>query len=237
MASSCPECGHSNAYGTLFCDGCGRALTSEAQRRAPAQAPRTAGSLASASAARSSTGEMAASTAVADADADADRDPAPEGSQYGDSIEAWAEATGHGLLSVQPGAARGIDSGDLSAPPASAVPRDIALAPAATVAYLVSDSGRRVDVPGLDVAIVGREDVRSGIRPDVDLTLDGASAAGVSRRHCRMLRQSDGWYVEDLMSTNFTVLNGQALTPHVPARMQHGDQLRLGKLRLTFHEH
>ncbi len=103
-------------------------------------------------------------------------------------------------------------------------------------AYLVSESGRRVDVPAQDVVIVGREDMRSGIRPDVDLTLDGASAAGVSRRHCRLLRQEGGWYIEDLMSTNFTVLNGTALTAHTPALLRDNDEVRLGKMRLRFHQ-
>ena len=78
--------------------------------------------------------------------------------------------------------------------------------------------------------------MRSGIRPDVDLTLDGASTAGISRRHCRLLHQPDGWYVEDLMSTNYTVLNGKPLRAHVPLRVIHGDELRLGKLRLRFYE-
>ena len=91
-------------------------------------------------------------------------------------------------------------------------------------------------MPAQDVVIVGREDLRSGIRPDVDLTLDGASAAGISRRHCRLLHQPEGWYVEDLMSTNYTVLNGKPLRAHVPVRVIHGDELRLGKLRLRFYE-
>jgi predicted component of type VI protein secretion system len=77
--------------------------------------------------------------------------------------------------------------------------------------------------------------MRSGIRPDIDLTLDGAGAAGVSRRHCRLLRGIDGWRVEDLMSTNYTVLNGKALPAHVPTLLHDGDELRLGKLRLRFH--
>lgn len=128
------------------------------------------------------------------------------------------------------------------APPVAAPPAPSVAAPSAPPAavaagaYLVSESGRRVDVPAQDVVIVGREDMRSGIRPDVDLTLDGASAAGVSRRHCRLLRQADGWYVEDLMSTNFTVLNGKALPPHTPTHVQHGDELRLGKMRLRFQQ-
>jgi len=107
--------------------------------------------------------------------------------------------------------------------------------PRPAVAYLVSESGRRLEAPGQDVVIVGREDMRSGIRPDIDLTLDGAGAAGVSRRHCRLLRGIDGWRVEDLMSTNYTVLNGKALPAHVPTLLHDGDELRLGKLRLRFH--
>ena len=103
-------------------------------------------------------------------------------------------------------------------------------------AYLIAETGRRLDVPAQDVVIVGREDMRSGIRPDVDLTLDGASAAGVSRRHCRLLRHSEGWHVEDLMSTNYTVLNGKALPAHTPTPLRDGDELRLGKLRLRFHD-
>lgn len=103
-------------------------------------------------------------------------------------------------------------------------------------AYLIAESGRRLDVPAQEVVIVGREDMRSGIRPDVDLTLDGASAAGVSRRHCRLLRQPDGWHVEDLMSTNYTVLNGKPLPAHTPTLLHDGDELRLGKMRLRFYD-
>ena len=121
------------------------------------------------------------------------------------------------------------------APVVAAAPAGVAAA-AVGAAYLVSESGRRVDVPAQEIVIVGREDMRSGIRPDVDLTLDGASAAGVSRRHCRLLRQEDGWYIEDLMSTNFTVLNGTPLTAHTPARLHDGDEVRVGKMRLHFHQ-
>jgi pSer/pThr/pTyr-binding forkhead associated (FHA) protein len=134
-------------------------------------------------------------------------------------------------------------AGSGSIQPAAAPPHERAPSPrpdgataAIAAVYLISDAGRRVDVPAQDVVIVGREDMRSGIRPDVDLTLDGASTAGISRRHCRLLHQPEGWYVEDLMSTNYTVLNGKPLRAHVPVRIIHGDELRLGKLRLRFYE-
>ncbi len=125
---------------------------------------------------------------------------------------------------------------DAEAPAITDAPGPDGAAPRATATYLTSESGRRLEVPAQDVVIVGREDMRSGIRPDVDLTLDGASAAGVSRRHCRLLRGVDGWRVEDLMSTNYTVLNGKALPAHTPTLVRDGDELRLGKLRLRFHE-
>jgi FHA domain-containing protein len=120
--------------------------------------------------------------------------------------------------------------------PAASTEEEPAGLVASPPAYLVSESGRRVEVPVQDVVIVGREDMRSGIRPDIDLTLDGASAAGVSRRHCRLLRQEGGWYIEDLMSTNFTVLNGTPLTAHTPALLHDNDEVRLGKMRLRFHQ-
>ena len=37
-------------------------------------------------------------------------------------------------------------------------------------------------------------------------------------------------------STNYTVLNGKPLRAHAPTRVTHGDELRLGKLRLRFYE-
>ena len=109
--------------------------------------------------------------------------------------------------------------------------------PALTVipAYIITESGRHLELPAKQVAIIGREDTRSGLRPDIDLTIDGASAAGVSRRHCRLLFENDAWQIEDLMSTNHTFVNGIALEAHAPKVLRDGDDLRLGKLRLQFH--
>src|SRR5207249_8478269 len=129
------------------------------------------------------------------------------------------KASPHGHVATQPT--------PVHEPDPSTSPTMAPVPVAAATVYLISESGRRVDVPLQDIVIVGREDMRSGIRPDVDLTLDGASAAGVSRRHCRLLHQPDGWYVEDLMSTNYTVLNGKPLRAHTPTRVTHGDEIRL----------
>ena len=236
--SNCLVCGYANVLGTLFCEGCGYDLTSTAHGH-----PRTADGMAStpamaATAARTRPGRvttgdtaLAASIfapAVPDESDDEVTQARTKNAAPRDGVAAHPASPPAGSGSIPPTAASPHE------PPPS--PRPAGATAAAPAVYLISDSGRRVDVPSQDVVIVGREDIRSGIRPDVDLTLDGASAAGISRRHCRLLHQPEGWYVEDLMSTNYTVLNGKPLHAHAPMRVTHGDEIRLGKLRLRFYE-
>jgi pSer/pThr/pTyr-binding forkhead associated (FHA) protein len=99
--------------------------------------------------------------------------------------------------------------------------------------YLVTPSGRRIAVPAQEQVILGRVDSRSGVRPDIDLTQEGAGHAGVSRRHCRLIWRSGQWLVEDLMSTNYTLINGTRIPSHTPTPVGAGDEIRLGKLILT----
>lgn len=97
---------------------------------------------------------------------------------------------------------------------------------------LITASGRRISVPSQEQVILGRVDSRSGVRPDIDLTLEGAGQAGVSRRHCRLMWRSGQWLVEDLMSTNYTLINGSRIASHTPTPIEAGDEIRLGKLVL-----
>jgi hypothetical protein len=99
--------------------------------------------------------------------------------------------------------------------------------------FLITASGRRIPVPAREQVILGRVDSRSGMRPDIDLTLEGAGQAGVSRRHCRLMWRSGQWMVEDLMSTNYTLVNGARIPSHTPTPVAAGDEIRLGKLVLT----
>lgn len=105
----------------------------------------------------------------------------------------------------------------------------------APVAVLVLEGG--LELP-LDFSrgevLVGRADPVSRVFPDVDLTPHGGYDAGVSRRHCRLFRQGEQFFVEDLGSTNGTKLNGQAIPPNQPRPLKDGDTLELGLLRLTF---
>lgn len=49
----------------------------------------------------------------------------------------------------------------------------------------------------------------------------------VSRRHARIIHDSQNWQVEDLNSTNGTWVNGKRLTPGVPCPLKIGDLLSL----------
>lgn len=57
------------------------------------------------------------------------------------------------------------------------------------------------------------------------------SERNVSRAHCRLTRHSDAYWLEDLGSTNRTILNDRAVEK---APLSDGDQLRIGNTVLKF---
>ncbi len=82
--------------------------------------------------------------------------------------------------------------------------------------------------------IVGREDPVSNVFPEIDLDPHGGDEGGVSRRHAKFTLRGGQWYVEDLNSTNFTFVNKQKLQAGQPHPVNHGDEVRLGRVTLTF---
>lgn len=83
--------------------------------------------------------------------------------------------------------------------------------------------------------LVGRLDATQGIFPELDLTPDGALENGVSRRHARIYTQDGVCYIEDLNSSNHTLLNGQRLPPHEPYTFQSDDEMAFGSLEIKVH--
>ena len=69
-----------------------------------------------------------------------------------------------------------------------------------------------------------RAEVVIGRDPSVDLTI---SSPAVSRRHARLLREGNGYVLEDLGSSNGTYLNNEKLTGR--RTLKSGDQIRLGQ--------
>lgn len=60
---------------------------------------------------------------------------------------------------------------------------------------------------------------------------------GVSRRHARLIRSGDKFIIEDLNSSNGTLVNGTSVTQRI---LEDGDKISLGSitiLKFTYHDH
>lgn len=81
--------------------------------------------------------------------------------------------------------------------------------------------------------VIGRRDPNGEIIPDLDLTVYGAYQLGVSRRHAVIRTVERRLNLFDLGSRNGTYLNGYRLSPHQPAPLRDGDEIRVGKIAMT----
>lgn len=70
-----------------------------------------------------------------------------------------------------------------------------------------------------------------GRSPDANVFLDDVT---VSRNHALLVRRRDGLYIDDLGSLNGTYVNRRRIESH---KLQDGDELQVGKYKLTFLEH
>jgi hypothetical protein len=119
------------------------------------------------------------------------------------------------------------------APPVVAPPLAAADTSAVGPRLVVKDTGAVCMLPvGRDI-IVGRSDPIDGIFPDVDLTVHD-TLTGVSRRHARLHEQGSQWFIRDLNSTNYTVVNRQRLQPDQDFLIEPGDEIRFGRLTMIF---
>jgi two-component system cell cycle response regulator len=84
----------------------------------------------------------------------------------------------------------------------------------------ISNLGRRYSLT--------REEHSIGRLPELDIPVETDS---VSRRHARIVSKPDGWYVEDLGSTNGTFVNDERVERRV---LKDGDIVRVGEAVLKF---
>jgi pSer/pThr/pTyr-binding forkhead associated (FHA) protein len=99
----------------------------------------------------------------------------------------------------------------------------------------VVESGSTIELPKAPQVIIGRADPVSRFYPDVDLSPYNALQNGVGRRHVRMSVKNGIIVVEDMNSTNGTMINRQRLTPRMAQPINDCDELRIGTLTLRFY--
>jgi pSer/pThr/pTyr-binding forkhead associated (FHA) protein len=117
-----------------------------------------------------------------------------------------------------------------------------------TATYRIDESGELVPVELGDVtahgpALVIRagggrvgesfqiegERMSIGRRPECEVFLDDIT---VSRDHALLIRRGDAWHLDDCGSLNGTYVNRERIDSH---RLDDGDELQIGKYKLTFH--
>lgn len=100
----------------------------------------------------------------------------------------------------------------------------------------ITGTGVPLLLPMKEEITIGRSAPYSDKVPDVDLSAHGAGQAGVSRLHARLSHRQEQWSLEDLQSTNGTLLNEQPLEPGHPVALKDGDSIHLGNLHVIFHD-
>lgn len=92
------------------------------------------------------------------------------------------------------------------------------------------NNGKAFELKGKSTYLIGRRDDENGIYPDLDMTEHGGVEGGVSRAHATIHARPEGYFVEDLDSTNETLLNFHRLLPRQQYPLKDGDQLRLAAI-------
>src|SRR5260370_11832945 len=98
-------------------------------------------------------------------------------------------------------------------------------------ARLVIVSTGQVFVLGGTKMIVGREDPKHEIHPDIQID-DPTMTLG--RKHARLMHVQGTWAIEDRNSRNKTRLNGEILSPYESHRLNDGDMLLFGRVDERF---
>ena len=103
-------------------------------------------------------------------------------------------------------------------------PVDVGDVAAAGGALVIRSGGGRV---GQSFPLTG-EKMTIGRSPEAGVFLDDVT---VSREHATLIRRGGDWFLDDSGSLNGTYVNRQRVDSH---RLADGDELQIGKFKLTF---
>jgi pSer/pThr/pTyr-binding forkhead associated (FHA) protein len=117
-----------------------------------------------------------------------------------------------------------------------------------TATYRIDDAGELVPIEVGDVTANGpalviragggrvgesfavdQERMSIGRRPDAEVFLDDVT---VSRDHALLIRRGEQWFLDDCGSLNGTYVNRSRIESQ---RLDEGDEVQIGKYKLTFH--
>jgi pSer/pThr/pTyr-binding forkhead associated (FHA) protein len=103
-------------------------------------------------------------------------------------------------------------------------PVDVTDVAAQSGALVIRSGGGRV---GQSFPMTG-EKMTIGRSPETSVFLDDVT---VSREHATLVRRGGEWFLDDSGSLNGTYVNRQRVDSH---RLEDGDELQIGKFKLTF---
>lgn len=119
---------------------------------------------------------------------------------------------------------------------AAAGPRETGEAPARVTGrakLVVLADGVELVLPDQAEVKIGRLDPINQIRPDVDLTRIDTQLT-TSRRHARILRGGEGFFIQEERATNGTFVNRQRISAARPLEIRAGDDIMFGAVRMRF---
>ncbi len=93
--------------------------------------------------------------------------------------------------------------------------------------------GMELPLPDQSEVKIGRLDPINQILPDIDLTKIDAQLT-TSRRHARILRGREGFFIQEERATNGTFVNGQRISAARPIEIRPGDEIMFGAVRTRF---
>jgi len=102
-----------------------------------------------------------------------------------------------------------------------------------TIEFAMDDTGEQVRQYIEEDLLIGRSDPSQMVFDGLDLTPYGGGELGVSRQHATIRWQGDDLVICDLHSSNGTILNSRRLQPGVEQRLNDGDHVIIGHLKMT----
>jgi pSer/pThr/pTyr-binding forkhead associated (FHA) protein len=100
------------------------------------------------------------------------------------------------------------------------------------VSLYILDSEQMIALEGQSEFTLGRNSEGQAVFSDVDLTPFRGYELGVSRLHTSIKIEDGQIFATDLGSANGTRINGLEIPSNNPHRLQHGDIITLGKMKI-----